>query len=66
MTMFGWIFTLAGAQEAAVASDEVVMQPLGWVFMILSLSFVVGLTLFCYARLLTLPTDPAEALEDET
>ena len=40
------------------------MTPLGWLFMIVSVGFVVGLTLWCYAKVLTLPTDPRE-LKDE-
>ncbi len=56
---------LCWLQETAAETQPVTMQPLGWAFMIISLTFVVGLVLFCYARLLTLPTDPAEELEDE-
>ena len=62
--LLGWIAATTGSQAAETA-PPVTMQPLGWIFMIVSLTFVVGLTLFCYARLLTLPTDPAEDLEDE-
>ncbi len=41
------------------------LEPLGWIFMVVSLTFVVFLAGYCYARVLTLPTDPAEELEDE-
>jgi hypothetical protein len=33
------------------------MQPLGWVFMILSLAFVWGLTGWCYFKILTAPAE---------
>lgn len=41
------------------------MQPLGWVFLVCSLTFVFGLTFWCYGRILSLPTDPGEEAEDE-
>lgn len=36
----------------------------GWIFMIVSIGFVVSLTLWCYTKVLTLPTDPGEATEN--
>ncbi len=33
------------------------MTALGWTFMVLSLSFVVGLVVWCYAKVLRLPPD---------
>jgi hypothetical protein len=33
----------------------------GWIFMILSVSFVVGLAAFCFYRVLTTPTCPSQA-----
>ncbi len=33
------------------------MEPLGWVFMILSLAFVWGLTGWCYFKILTAPAE---------
>lgn len=41
------------------------MEPLGWTFMIVSIGFVVLLTLWCYAKVLALPTDPGE-LDDNS
>jgi hypothetical protein len=31
------------------------MTPAGWAFMLISCGFVVGLTIFCYYRVLTTP-----------
>ena len=57
---------MATIQQAGQASDEAQsMTALGWVFMIVSLTFVVGLAGYCYATVLSLPVDPAEDLEDE-
>lgn len=36
------------------------MRPEGWLFMILSLSFVWGLTGWCFYRVLTLPAEHDE------
>ena len=33
------------------------MSTLGWIFMLVSLSFVWGLVIWCYARILRLPPD---------
>jgi hypothetical protein len=41
------------------------MDITGWITMTVSLTFVVGLTLWCYAKTLSLPTDPGEEYEDE-
>jgi len=41
------------------------MQPEGWLFMVLSIGFVVALTAWCYYRVLTAPketTEPPETL----
>jgi hypothetical protein len=40
------------------------MTTLGWIFMIISIGFVVSLTIWCYAKVLTLPTDPAEVSDE--
>jgi hypothetical protein len=40
------------------------MTPLGWLFLILSLAFVWGLTIWCYVKILNLPTPPPEELQD--
>lgn len=40
------------------------MQPLGWLFLIVSIGFVVGLTVWCYLKVFSLPTDPGEASEE--
>lgn len=40
------------------------MTVLGWIFMIVSLGFVVSLTGWCYIKVLSLPTDPGE-MNDE-
>ena len=36
----------------------------GWIFMLSSLAFVWGLTLWCFKRVLSAPTDPAEPVKD--
>lgn len=41
------------------------LNPLGWTFLIGSVGFVVFLTLWCYTRILSLPTDPAEVAEGD-
>lgn len=33
------------------------MTPAGWIFMLASTSFVIGLTTFCFVRVLKAPTD---------
>jgi hypothetical protein len=41
------------------------MRPGGWIFMIVSIAFVVSLTAWCYYRVLTTPgvsTEPPETL----
>jgi hypothetical protein len=41
------------------------MTPAGWTFMILSITAVIGLTAWCYYRVLTAPeetTEPPETL----
>lgn len=40
------------------------INPLGWTFMILSLVFVVGLTAWCYKRVLSAPSEPAKPSKD--
>jgi hypothetical protein len=37
---------------------------LGWIFMLSSVSFVWGLTLWCFKRVLTAPKEPAEAVKE--
>lgn len=49
---------------AAAAPQVQPMQPLGWIFMIVSIGFVVLLTLWCYAKVLALPSDPTEMSDD--
>jgi hypothetical protein len=36
----------------------------GWIFLIASLSFVWGLTLWCYYRILSSPEPPPEAVQE--
>ena len=36
----------------------------GWIFMLVSVSFVVILTFYCFYRVLTAPTEPAKQVED--
>jgi hypothetical protein len=38
------------------------MTPVGWIFMLCSLAFVLGLAIFCFARVLRKPspTDPRD------
>lgn len=40
------------------------MSALGWIFMLSSLAFVWGLTLWCFRRVLSAPEPPAEQIED--
>jgi len=40
------------------------MSPLGWVFLIVSLGFVWGLTLWCYYKVLTMKEPPPRELEE--
>lgn len=40
------------------------MTTLGWIFMIASLSFVWGLVLWCYKKVLSAPVPPPQQLED--
>lgn len=44
----------------AAPSGEVVMTPAGWAIMIVSLSAVLLLNVFCFYRVLTLPPQAAE------
>ncbi|HEX6881953.1 MAG TPA: hypothetical protein VF530_01155 [Planctomycetota bacterium] len=39
------------------------MTAAGWIFMLCSLAFVWGLTLWCYRKILTAPEPPAEEVE---
>jgi hypothetical protein len=43
------------AQEAPAAELPTTMTGAGWAIMISSISFVLGLTVFCFYRVLTLP-----------
>jgi hypothetical protein len=36
----------------------------GWIFLIASLGFVWGLTIWCYYRLLSFPEPPPEPVQD--
>ena len=53
----------------SVLADEpvkaAVLNPLGWLFMVGSVGFVVLLTLWCFTKVLSLPTDPAEIAEGD-
>jgi hypothetical protein len=40
------------------------MTPLGWLFLIVSLVFVWGLTLWCFARVLSVGEDPPDPVKD--
>lgn len=40
------------------------LTPLGWIFMIASLTFVVGLVSRCYWRVLTMPPEVPEPVKD--
>ncbi|MFO0454799.1 MAG: hypothetical protein ACK5Z0_02215 [Planctomycetota bacterium] len=63
--MLAILFTALGmiAQEATATAPTSVAQdikPLGWLFLIVSVGFVVLLTFWCFIKVLSLPTDPAE------
>lgn len=49
---------LAQTPAAAEAQTIQTMQPLGWLFLIVSVALVVGLVAWCYYKILTAP--PAE------
>ena len=54
------------AQEATVTGPVAQpIQPLGWLFLLVSVGFVVLLTLWCFTKVLSLPTDPAEVAEGD-
>lgn len=40
------------------------MTPLGWIFMLTSLVFVWGLTLWCFRQVLSAPEPPPEQAQD--
>jgi hypothetical protein len=40
------------------------MTALGWIFLTLSMAFVWGLTIWCYAKLLRAPKPPAHEIEE--
>jgi hypothetical protein len=40
------------------------LTPLGWTFMLVSLSCVYCLAAWCYRRVLTAPAEPAKPVED--
>jgi hypothetical protein len=40
------------------------MTVLGWIFMLSSLSFVWGLALWCFKRVLSAPQEPAKEFEE--
>lgn len=40
------------------------MTTFGWILMICSLSFVVGLTAWCYKRVLSLPPEEKKSVKD--
>jgi hypothetical protein len=39
------------------------MTPLGWTFLVASLAFVWGLTIWCYGKVLAAPEPPPEEVE---
>ncbi|MFN0008329.1 MAG: hypothetical protein ACKVXR_10505 [Planctomycetota bacterium] len=41
-------------------NQAMTLQPLGWVFLIVSVGFVTGLVVWCYRRVLTLPPETSE------
>lgn len=53
----------------SIFADETVkaatLNTLGWLFMVGSVGFVVLLTLWCFTKVLSLPTDPAEVAEGD-
>lgn len=68
--MLAILFTALGmiAQEAtarAPSIDAKPINPVGWLFLIVSVGFVVLLTLWCFTKVLSLPTDPAEVAEGD-
>jgi hypothetical protein len=40
------------------------MTAMGWIFMLSSLAFVWGLTLWCFARVLSAPAEAPEPVKD--
>jgi hypothetical protein len=40
------------------------MNALAWIFMLASVSFVTGLMLWCFKRVLGAPAEPAKEIED--
>ena len=36
------------------------LQPIGWIFMLISVGFVTILVIWCFARVLSLPPEPPE------
>jgi hypothetical protein len=40
------------------------MTPLGWIFLVLSLGFVWGLTLWCYYMVLSVKEEPPRPVKD--
>lgn len=63
--LFSNLALLVQDQAASPALDIKPIQPLGWAFLILSIGFVVLLVLWCYTKILSLPTDPAEVAEGD-
>lgn len=68
--MLAILFTALGmtAQEAtatAPANAAKEISSMGWLFLTVSVGFVVLLTLWCYTKILSLPTDPAEVAEGD-
>ena len=59
----GMIAQEATATAPAKAAEKI--NALGWLFLTVSVGFVVLLTLWCYTKILSLPTDPAEVAEGD-
>lgn len=53
-------FQLTSLVAQAAPAGEVVMTPAGWAIMIVSLSAVLLLNVFCFYRVLALPPETAE------
>ncbi len=63
--LFSNLAWLAQEQAADPALTAQTIQPLGWAFLVVSISFVVILVLWCYTKILSAPTDPAEVAEGD-
>ena len=53
MELFVWVLSIVSGPASEEVTEIRPMEPLGWVFLIVSLSFVWGLTGWCFYRVLT-------------